>query len=924
MGRYSCSGDALIMYSEKITRQILQIAESMPAIIATFSEDGYLFWLNQEGCKRLGIEVRDKEQFSRINITQLFTECSAEKVLNQAVPIAKTKGEWKGQGYLLTQKHHNILSSIYIRAFRRSENSLEFFCVTIKDIESPINETAMQQEIKFGSPEKNDSITSNISRRKYHITDLIDLSLLHQLFNSFYELTGISYAVLDSDNNFLSSEGFTDICTNFHRICPLTEKRCRQSDSYISEHLRDGPYVGYKCLNGLIDYATPIIVEGQHLGSIFAGQIFHESPDEEFFRRQAIEAGFDEESYLEAVHKVSVVPEEKVKSIMEFFSILGQMISKIGVEKVSRLEAAEDKFLKAFNMFPDPATITALDTGNYVDINDACIEIFGYKKDEIIGRSAVDLGIYLSLDQRNTVLEMIKENGYIRNVEIPFRCKSGQIRTLLSSMHTIIVENSPYLLGVFRDITDLRIMEERLRKSEAELRTIFETANGIIFTLSPEGKFMFVSRGWTKRLGHDISQVEGCLYKSFIHPDDVSLCTRYFETVMLTGESEKGVEYRAKHQDGSWRWFVCSGAAVLDDEDNRLYAVGIADDITERKQAEAEIRYLSYHDKLTGLYNRTFFEEELKRINTERQLPLGLIIGDVNGLKLINDAMGHLEGDKVLIKAAEIFNKACRHEDIISRWGGDEFIVLLPRCDRATTLKVFKRINDSFSRVNNLPIPINISLGLAVQNSLDRDIRDVIMEAEEKMYRNKLLQSRSTRSSFIKSLQKTLWERSHETEEHCQRMHEMAQKIGRALELTDSELDNLKLLAALHDIGKIAIPNSILDKPGKLSPEEWDTIRNHPEIGYRIALSSPELAPIAEAILHHHEWWNGHGYPLGLKGEKIPLISRIIAITDAYDVMTNGRPYKKAMSKAEALAEIKRFAGTQFDPELVRKELFFD
>jgi HD-GYP domain-containing protein (c-di-GMP phosphodiesterase class II) len=155
-------------------------------------------------------------------------------------------------------------------------------------------------------------------------------------------------------------------------------------------------------------------------------------------------------------------------------------------------------------------------------------------------------------------------------------------------------------------------------------------------------------------------------------------------------------------------------------------------------------------------------------------------------------------------------------------------------------------------------------------------------------------------------------------------MQEMAQRIERAFELTDSELDNLKLLAALHDIGKIAISNSIFDKPGKLSPEEWATIKDHPEIGYRIALSSPELAPIAEALLHHHEWWDGSGYPFGLKGKKIQLISRIIAITDAYDVMLNGRLYKNALSKEEALSEIERCARTQFDPYLVRKGLFLE
>ena len=731
-------------------------------------------------------------------------------------------------------------------------------------------------------------------------------------------------------------------------------------------------------------------------------------------------------------------------------------------ERTGELEAAnqalhlsEERFSKAFLCNPDPISISTMVEGRYIEVNDAWVNQTGYERHEAIGNNVNELGIWLIPDERDLMLKQIEEQGSIRNIETPYRMKSGEIRIYLVSAEIIDMENKPHLILVAKDITDLkraemqlkeernfnavlldtagdlitvcdqeghivvfnqiceqitgyksnevkgryiwevvhspedvedskalfdkqesdwnspgverkfenywltkdgkrrliswtityiydeqgsgthsigtgvditdqRIMEERLRESEAKLRSIYENANGIIFTISQEGIFTFVSRGWTRLLGHDITEVEGYPCTSFIHPDDVAVSGCYFKTVIETGEPRQGVEYRIKHKDGTWRWNKCTGARVIDETDNRLYGVGIAEDITERKQAEAKIRYLSYHDKLTGLYNRTFFEEELKRINTGGQLPIGLIIGDVNGLKLINDALGHLEGDKVLIKAAELLRKSCRQEDIISRWGGDEFIILLPRCDSANTLRVFKRINESFININSLPIKINLSLGMAIQYSLDQDIKDVIREAEEKMYRNKLLESRSTRSSFIKTLEKTLWEKSHETKEHCQRLQEMADKMGRALDLTDSELDNLNLLAALHDIGKIAIPNNILDKPGKLTLEEWETIKNHPEIGYRIALSSPELATIAEAILHHHEWWDGSGYPLGLKGEKIPLISRIIAITDTYDVMINGRPYKEAVSKEEALAEIQRCAGTQFDPELAKKYLFFD
>lgn len=724
-------------------------------------------------------------------------------------------------------------------------------------------------------------------------------------------------------------------------------------------------------------------------------------------------------------------------------------------ERTSELEEAnqalhlsEERFSKAFHSNPDPLSITTIDEGRYIEVNDAWLSYSGYERHEVIGRTVYELGIWVISDERDLLIKDIREQGSIQNLEIPFRTKSGEIRLYLVSAETIEMNQKPHLLfackditrlkktelqlqeernfnavlldtagsliavcdqlgrivlfnkmceqvtgynlndvkgryiwevvhspedvddtkalfdkektdwktpgfryklencwvtkegkrrliswtithigdqdglgthaiGTGTDITDQRLMEERLRKSEAELRVIMENANGMVYSISPNGRFTFVSNGCKEAMGYEADEIKGCTFQSFVHPDDFQACKSFFNTLVATGEAQKGMEFRIKHRDGSWYWHSTSIVPVKNKSGETLFYVGISVDISERKQAEEDIRYLSYHDKLTGLYNRTFFEEELNRISTSRQLPIGLIIGDVNGLKLVNDALGHLEGDKVIKQAAEILRKSCRHEDIISRWGGDEFIILLPNCDSSSTMRVYKRISNSFIEIDSLATKVNISLGMAVQTSLDQDIKDVIKEAEENMYRNKLLESRSTRSSFIKTLEKALWEKSHETKDHCQRLQAMAYKMGKALNLTDSELDELKLLAALHDIGKIAIPNSILDKPGKLTPEEWETIKGHPETGYRIALSSPELSSVAEAILHHHEWWDGSGYPLGLKGNKIPLISRIIAITDAYDVITNGRPYKQAMSKETALAEIRRCGGTQFDPKLV-------
>lgn len=345
--------------------------------------------------------------------------------------------------------------------------------------------------------------------------------------------------------------------------------------------------------------------------------------------------------------------------------------------------------------------------------------------------------------------------------------------------------------------------------------------------------------------------------------------------------------------------------------------IGSTRDITEQKQAEARIKYLSFYDDLTGLYNRAFFEEELRRLDTERQLPISLILIDVNGLKFVNDAFGRSEGDRILIDTTRIIEESCRREDIVCRWGGDEFIILLPQCSEEDAEKICQRIKTVPLKNDRNLIPISLAMGTATKREFSQNIQGVLSDAEDRMCRNKLLESKSSRSSILASLQKTLQERTHETEEHELRLQNLALKIGKNIGLSGNELDELVLLAALHDIGKIAVPDHILKKPGPLTSEEWEIMKGHTEIGYRIALASPELASISELILTHHERWDGAGYPKGLKGEEIPLLSRILSIIDAFDAMTNNRPYREATTKEKAFAELNHNAGTQFDPELV-------
>ena len=342
----------------------------------------------------------------------------------------------------------------------------------------------------------------------------------------------------------------------------------------------------------------------------------------------------------------------------------------------------------------------------------------------------------------------------------------------------------------------------------------------------------------------------------------------------------------------------------------------------ERRKLEERLTYLSIHDPLTGLYNRTHFSLELERLQQPQFAPVGIIVGDLDGLKLINDTWGHQSGDSLLQAAATILKRFCPANGTVTRIGGDEFVLLLS-CTTLTILEnlchTITRAIDTYNQTSPLAegIVLSISLGFALAEAYHPDLQEVFKVADNNMYREKLNQSQSNRSAIVKTAMKLLEARDFITEGHGDRLQLLVARLGIALRLPENRVTDLKLLAQFHDIGKVGIPDKILFKPSKLTPEEFNEMKRHSEIGYRIAQSSSDLNLIADYILKHHEWWNGSGYPMGLAGESIPLECRLLSIADAYDAMTSDRPYRKALSQQQAIDELRRFAGIQFDPNLV-------
>ena len=580
---------------------------------------------------------------------------------------------------------------------------------------------------------------------------------------------------------------------------------------------------------------------------------------------------------------------------------------------------SESKFGRGIEEAPVPIIIHAED-GEILKISKALTEITGYTLEDIPTIQSWAEKSYEGNEEE--IQEAIKGMYCMKGSQhagvFSVKTKSGNLR--IWDFHTTNIGNisdgRSIIMNVALDITDKKMMEiEMVREKNLFKTTLSSVGDGVI-SYNENGKIILMNKVAESLTGWKFEEVIGRRFEDVFNVIDEfsrekkeSIVNKVIESKRISGLEKNTI---LVSRDGSERLIENNAVPILNRKGELEGIVLIFREYSVIKQNLDQINYLNYRDQLTGLFNKDFYQEELLRLDIERNLPLSIIVGEISGLKLINDVFGHGMGDELLKKAAQLIKMGCRGDEIIARYGIDGFIVLLPKTDVAETDIIINRIKKIIEGDKLGDIDISITFVAGTKKVKNENMDEIFGKAEEELKQEKLIKDPNVEDKIINTILEKLHKKN--TAEVVSRLSE---SMGREIGLNEEKILTLKKLGLLHDIGEIAIEKGILEKKGELTESERGEVNRHPEVGYRILSTVKDMTEMAEYVLYHHERWNGKGYPKGLKAEEIPIESRIIAIADAYEAMSSDRSYRGALPIKVVIDELEKNAGIQFDPELV-------
>jgi diguanylate cyclase (GGDEF)-like protein/PAS domain S-box-containing protein len=547
----------------------------------------------------------------------------------------------------------------------------------------------------------------------------------------------------------------------------------------------------------------------------------------------------------------------------------------------------------------------------YLFVNDGFCKLTGWKKEDIEGKLVTE--VYPQVEKKR--IERYQslftaENTFTFNTHFEKEDAWYELKAYKSDTKKFIT--------LFFDITERIKYEQNLIEVTNRYHELAKQSRTITWETNQYGLYVYVSSVIQDVLGYnpdEIINIKHC-YDLLSNDFRMSLGYNFSSDSVITIPAS--IEKKCLSKDGREVWLLSTSMPIYNEQNELIGYRGSDRDITHEKVSELKLVYLKNHDPLTGLYNRDYYLMKLKEFDYEQRYPIATTLLDIDGLKVINDAFGYEAGNQALIMVAEKLKTICHHDRLLFRIGGDEFAIV----GFDVKMDDFNRKNQNIEMLNEdltfNGVSMFVSYGRAIKMSSDGSIEKLIQEAENEMFKMKSVQGQSVRSRAIMSIIKTLTNKYSEEEKHSSRVSDYCNEMGVALNYSHQKLLEIKLAGMLHDIGKISIPDAIIRKPGKLNDEEWAIMKSHTVVGYEILSAADQYSDLAKYARSHHERYDGKGYPDGLTGDQIPEIARIICIVDAYEAMTSDRVYRKALGSEEAITELRKWSGTQFDPELVK------